>query len=101
VDSNGRIVDMRNYTLEEVTEALKDESVGDSQTRYILNRLEANQLANLLRGKLSDPKTDYYTVANRFIVGHLDTEAVVRLAHGNNMNVVYNILCDFNLKRKA
>ncbi len=90
---------MGNYTLEEVTKALKDENIGESQTRYILGRLEANQLANLLKGKLSDPKTDYYTVANRFIIGHLDTEAVVRLAHGNNMNVVYTILSDFNLKR--
>lgn len=55
-------------------------------------------LTQSLTGKLSDPNIDYDEVVADFIDGKLDVEAVVRLAHGNNMNVVYNILSDFKLK---
>lgn len=56
-------------------------------------------LSDLIRGKLSDPKMDVHEIARLYIVGDIDKEGVVRLCHGQNMNVVYNILCDFDLSR--
>lgn len=52
-------------------------------------------LAELLRGKLSDPKMNCEEVAAAFLRGDLDIEAVVRLAHGNN--ILYNTLSNFVL----
>jgi hypothetical protein len=83
------------YTLEEIAAAMKEEGVGPYNARYTLTRLQVVRLAGLLDGKLSDPKANYEQIAKHYFAGFLGVEDIVRMAHGNNMNVVHDIVSEF------
>lgn len=64
-----------------------------------LKKIVMLNLASSLKGLLSDRRSQHpQEVAQAFINGDLDTEAVVRLSHGENMNKVYTIMTNFKAK---
>jgi hypothetical protein len=87
-----------NFTLAEIKDALDRESIGKSNARYVIENLTSEKLASQLKGLFSDPRTNLYEVARGVLYGYLDTEYVVRLAHGENMNKVHTIISDFKLE---
>lgn len=89
------------YHLTEITEALKSEDIGEASTRYVVERLISEKLGSLLKGLLSDPKSDSFQIAKSFLYGNLDAESVVRMSHGENMNKVYDLIQDFKLEMES
>lgn len=69
-----------------------------SERRFSKRKELIADLAAKLKGKLSDPGLDCKDIAIAFINGSIDSEAVVRLSHGENMNKIHNILSDFKLE---
>ena len=82
-----------------IPKSLEDAFKENSVSKEYKRTAKINELAKLLDGKLSNPTINCREIARCFITREIDSEAVVRMAHGENMNIVHNILSDFNLRK--